>query len=291
MTSSLLSALEDERPSFSVELWPPRSERAQERLEDALVLLKGISPDFASITYGAAGSTRERTHELVKRLAHENWTIPMAHVTCAAHTRSELQDILQGYKAVGVNHILALRGDPPLESVGPLAEGELTYALELVELAKSLGDLTVAVAAHPEGHPDSPSLVEDRKMLARKLEVADFAITQFYFQEDSYPRLLEELATLGVSRPIVPGVMAPASWRVLQKMADLSGTTVPAELAARFDALSDDPKGTSELGVEIAVDLAQKALAEGAPGVHVYTMNSAETTLQIYAALKGDLRR
>ena len=287
MSDQLLNKLASEQPTFSVELWPPRSEAAKTRLEEALSVLRGLAPDFVSITYGAGGSTRERTHELVRDLKAQGWTIPMAHLTCAAHTTAQLQAILHAYRDIGVNHILALRGDPPLDATAPLSDGELLYASELVRLAKDTGDFCVAVAVHPEGHPQSASPEEDRKYLSQKLAAADFGITQFYFEADKYSAILADLDSRNIVRPIVPGVMVPASWKSLLKMSELSGTAIPPRLLERFERFADDPESLRKAGVEVAVGLAKRALADGAPGVHVYSMNSSASTAEIYAAVFG----
>ena len=287
MSSVLVSKVYGEAPTFSVELWPPRSEKSQQRLEIALDALRSIGPDFVSITYGAGGSTRDRTHALVVELADQGWTIPMAHLTCAAHSKDELESILRTYQASGVTDILALRGDPPLDSVASLPKGELTYASELVSLSKSIGNFGVAVAAHPEGHPASLSQRSDRLYFKRKLELADFAITQFYFSHDVFSSFREDMDRLGVEKPIIPGVMAPTSWATLRKMSSLTGTTVPASLAELFDSCEDNPEEMRKIGVEIAVDLCTKALEEGVPGVHIYSMNSAKSTHEIYDAIRS----
>lgn len=283
---SLASLFEKGRKTFSVELWPPRSEAAQQKLDRALEVLENLAPDFVSITYGAGGSTRDRTHALVLQIAEMAWTIPMAHLTCAAHSVSELKEILTSYDKAGVRNILALRGDPPLDATSDLPQGELTYASQLIELAKGIAPFTVAVAAHPEGHLDSLDLRTDRIHLAEKLKLADFAITQFYFDASAYRRLVDDLDALGVDKPILPGVMAPTSWSTLRKMSELSGATIPQSLKTRFEKLGDDHLGIRALGVEIAIELAEQALDDGAPGVHVYSMNSAESTVEIFEALK-----
>jgi methylenetetrahydrofolate reductase (NADPH) len=291
VASALVQRVKDSKPTFSVELWPPRSETAQKRLEVALGELREIGPDFVSITYGAGGSTRDRTHSLVVEIAEQGWTIPMAHLTCAAHSKGELETILLKFKAANVNDVLALRGDPPLEGDGFLPKGELDYAYQLVELAKELADFGVAVAVHPEGHPASKDLKTDRIHLKRKLELADFGVTQFYFTHEAYERVRDQMSTLGVDRPIVPGIMAPTSWSTLQKMAELSGTTIPSYVVDLFDSVGGDPKEIRKVGVDIAIQLCISAIEAGAPGVHIYSMNSAEATREIYDAVKPYLQR
>jgi methylenetetrahydrofolate reductase (NADPH) len=195
--------------------------------------------------------------------------------------------MLLEYRRCGVEHVLALRGDLPQDHSVASLESEFTHAVQLAELAKSLGFRSVGVAAHPQGHPESESLQRDREFLALKLEVADYALTQFYFESDAYPKLVEELDRLGNDKPIIAGVMAPKSWSSLSKMALLSGTRLPEGLSERF-AQTDDFEA---LGIEIAIALAESALADGAPGIHLYTMNSPTSTSLIFEALLGQLGR
>ena len=270
---------------LSVELWPPRSPEAERRLEQVLLELAPLAPAFTSITYGAGGSTRERTHELVVRLREEGKTTPMAHLVCAAHSRAELVTILERYRDAGVENILAIRGDPPLDSTQALAPGELEHAVDLAALAKDVGPFCVAVAAHPGGHPDSPDLRTDRRWLAEKMQVADFAITQFFFELADYLRLVDDLAKLGVDKLVVPGIMPITNPRTVAKMAQLSGTEVPRRIAERIEAVADLPDEVRKIGVEVAVELGAGLLESGAQGIHLYTMNQAAATLEIAASL------
>jgi methylenetetrahydrofolate reductase (NADPH) len=272
-------------PRLSVELWPPRSEGAARRLDAALEALLALRPAFASITYGAGGSTRERTHDLVVRLQEQGRTTPMAHLVCAAHSRRELVEILSRYRRAGVENVLALRGDPPLDASGPLPEGELRHAVELAVLAKEVGDFCVAVAAHPEGHPDSPDLETDRRHLAEKLRVADVAITQFFFRVEDYLRLVDDLGRRGVGKPVVPGVMPIVNARTVKRMAELSGAEVPSEVARRVERVADRPEEVRRVGVEVATELCARLLEEGVPGLHFYTMNDVAATTEIVARL------
>jgi len=269
------------KPTFSIELWPPRSPAAEAKLELALPILAALHPTFTSITYGAGGSTREKTHDLVLRIKRETPIEPMAHVTTAAHSKRELVFILERYMAAGVENILALRGDPPLSGDLELPPGELIYALDLVKLARSLGDFSIAVAAHPQGHPDSPNLKVDRLRLARKLELADMAITQFFFVADDYFRLVDDLDKLGVSKPVLPGVMAPTSLKTLERMAELSGAKIPDRVRQLLYGAGNDANAIKSIGVGIATELSEELLKRGAPGIHVYTMNEAGTTVEI----------
>lgn len=273
------------RPTFSIELWPPRTPASAAKLEEALPVLEKLHPTFTSITYGAGGSTREKTHDLVLRIKRQTSIEPMAHLTTAAHKRSELVAILERYLSAGVQNILALRGDPPLNGGAELSVGELAHAIDLVELARSIGDFSIAVAAHPEGHPDSPDLAADRMMLARKLELADMAITQFFFVADYYFKLVDDLERLGISKPILPGVMAPTSVKTLERMALLSGARIPEKVRERLYRADQSAETIKEIGVEIAIELSGELLKRGAPGIHVYTMNEAATTVEIYKGL------
>lgn len=269
---------------FSIELWPPRSEAAERRLEQVLAELEPLKPSFTSITYGAGGKTRDRTHELVVRLRHETSMNPMAHLTCAAHRVGELEDILTRYAEEDIENILALHGDPPLDADTALPEGDLGHAIDLVRLARGIDDFCIAVAVHPEGHPLSPDLATDRRFAAAKLDAADFAITQFFFRVEDYLSLVEDLSALGVDKPVIPGIMPVTSVRTMTRMAELSGTEIPPALAERLLA-AERPEDVARIGTEVATELGQKLLAEGVPGLHIYTMNQSAATLAIYQSL------
>jgi methylenetetrahydrofolate reductase (NADPH) len=268
---------------FSFEFFPPRTEEAQAQLAQTLHDLTPLRPSFVSVTYGAGGTTRERTHDIVLGVLHVTTLTPMAHLTCAGHTRAELAGILERYRDEGVENILALRGDPPAD-LG-LPPGDFGYAAELVDLVREVGPFSVGVAAHPEGHPASPDLASDRHHLAAKLRQADFGITQFFFRLDDYRRLVDELAALGVDRPVVPGIMPVTNVTQVERFAKLSGAAFPPELAERLHAVADDPAEVRRIGVEVATELCQDLLDEGAPGLHFYTLNRSLATREIYAKL------
>ncbi len=273
------------RRTLSVELWPPRTPDAAERLAASLERLRALSPDFASITYGAAGSTRDRTHEVVVAIHDAGVMTPMAHLTCAAHRRDELVEILLRYRGAGIENILALRGDPPLAAEGPLPAGELAHAAELVELVRELGGFDVAVAAHPTVHPESPDAASDLDHLAHKLGRADFAITQLFFEVGDYLRLVEGLSERGVDKPVVAGIMPVTTLRSLEMMTKLSGAEVPDAFATRVARAGTSPEDVRAVGVELASELAARLLAEGVPGLHFYTMNETRATLEVCANL------
>ena len=268
---------------FSFEFFPPRTEEAETQLSKTLADLEPLRPSFVSVTYGAGGTTRERTHDIVLDVLRNTTMTPMAHLTCAGHTQAELAGILELYRDEHVENILALRGDPPAE-LG-LPPGDLAYAADLVELVREVAPFSVGVAAHPEGHPASPDMESDRRHLAAKLRRADFAITQFFFRLDDYRRLIDDLDRLGVDRPVVPGIMPVTNVAQVERFAKLSGAEFPPELAERLHAVADDPAEVRRIGVQVATELCQDLLDDGAPGLHFYTLNRSLATREIYAKL------
>jgi methylenetetrahydrofolate reductase (NADPH) len=207
----------------------------------------------------------------------------MAHLTCVGHRRVELAGILERYRRDGVQNLLALRGDPPAGT--HVDRGELRHAVELVELARSLGPFSIGVAAHPEGHPQAPDRATDRRHLAAKLDRADFAITQFFFRRQDYLSLVDDLAALGVDKPVIPGIMPVTNVAQIERFAALSGALVPAPLRDRLHAAAHDPAEVRRIGVAAATELCAELLAAGAPGLHFYTLNRSTATRQIWAAL------
>ncbi|MDP9402429.1 MAG: methylenetetrahydrofolate reductase [NAD(P)H] [Actinomycetota bacterium] len=274
-------------PTFSFEFFPPRTEEAERALEQALAELEPLRPSFVSVTYGAGGSTRERTHDIVARINRDTSMTAMAHLTCAGHTRAELTEIITGYRAEGLENILALAGDPPSTTTGEQPPpADFRYATELVELVRSLGHFCVGVAAHPELHPRSAGdRAADRDRLAAKLAAADFAITQFFFTTEPYLRMVEELADRDVTAPVIPGVMPVTNVSQVERFAQLSGSAFPAELAERLHAVADRPDDVRRIGVEVATKLCQDLLDAGVPGLHFYTLNRSTATREIYANL------
>lgn len=270
-------------PCFSFEFFPPKTTEAELTLDQTLHELEPLNPSYVSITYGAGGSTRERTHDLVVHILRTTTMTPMAHLTCAAHTRSELQTILQRYRDAEVENILCLGGDPPVGL--DLPAGDLTYATELVELARGISDFSLGVAAHPEGHPASANMTGDRDRMATKLRDADFAVTQFFFRPSDYFAMVEALATRGVTKPVVPGVMPISSLSGISRMAAMSGAAVPREVIDRLEPYADDADAVRRCGIEIATELCRELLDNGAPGLHFYTLNRSTATREIYANL------
>jgi methylenetetrahydrofolate reductase (NADPH) len=268
----------------SFEFFPPKTDEAARDLEKTIGELAVLRPSFVSVTYGAGGSTRDRTRDVVIHIERDTGVTAMAHLTCAAHTRQQLVDLLVEYREAGIANILALAGDPPLdrddrpEAAGP---DEFEYALDLVRLVREVGDFSVGVAAHPEGHPRSTDLASDRRHLAAKLAEADFGITQFFFEAGPYLRMIDELAALGCDKPVLPGIMPVTNATQVARFAQLAGAEFPPHLAERFEAVASDGDAVRALGVELATDLCRELLDAGVPGLHFYTLNRSTATRDI----------
>jgi len=269
----------------SFEFFPPATDEGERVLWKALTELEPLQPSFVSVTYGAGGSTRDRTHRLVVDLLRRTTMTPMAHLTAVNHTRDELADILTRYLSAEVANVLCLRGDPPRDAEE--ARWELERANDLVELAREIGGdrFAIGVAAHPEGHPLATDLIADRDHLATKLGLADFGVTQFFFRTSDYLRMVEDLADRGCDTPVIAGIMPITNVRQIQRFAELSGAEVPRELTDRLLAVEDDPAEVRRIGVEVATQLCQDLLDAGVPGLHFYTLNRSTATREIHANL------
>jgi methylenetetrahydrofolate reductase (NADPH) len=267
--------------TFSFEFFPPKSDAEHARLVETLLDLQALRPSFVSVTYRGGRSSRQRTHDLVVGMLRTTSLTPMAHLICVAHTRLELAEILVDFRKAGVENLMALGGDPPTDP--DAAEGELGYAVELVELARAIGGFSIGVAAHPAGHPRSPDRRADRDRLAEKLRLADFGVTQFFFRVEEYLTLVDDLAARGISTPVVPGIMPVTAVSSIGRMAEM-GAAVPADMAARLEA-AGDAESVRRMGTEMATILCQQLLDAGAPGLHFYTLNRSLATREIYANL------
>jgi methylenetetrahydrofolate reductase (NADPH) len=271
-------------PTWSFEFFPPKSDEATRALEKAIHELAPLSPSFVSVTYGAGGSTREVTREIVERINAEQAFPAMAHLTCVGHTRADVATLLDHYAANGVENILALGGDPPADGSDP--GGDFAHAIDLLEVVRAHpAGFSVGVAAHPELHPRSPDRGSDRRHLADKLALADFAISQFFFTVDDYVRMVDELSALGCDKPILPGVMPVINVAGVKRMAGMNGTALPAALVERLDAADGDPDAVATVGVDVATDLVQALLDAGVPGIHLYAMNRSTSVRFIYERL------
>ena len=271
-------------PTYSFEFFPPKNDKELSRLARTIAELQPLEPSFVSVTYRGGAESRQRTFDLVSGMLHTTKLNPMAHLICVAHTRLELADILVSLRKAGVENLMALGGDPPEDpGAGP---GELAYAAELVELARAVGGFSIGVAAQPTGHPLSTDLASDRGYLAAKLTLADFAVTQFFFEAHEYTSLVADLAERGVTKPVLPGIMPVERLSSVPGMARM-GAAVPTWMVDRLEAA--DARGGAEAvrreGVACATELCQDLLAAGVPGLHFYTLNRSSATREIYAAL------
>ena len=263
--------------TYSFEFFPPKTDAEQATLVRTLRELEPLGPSFVSVTYRGGAESRQRTFDLVTGMLRTTTLVPMAHLICVAHTRLELAEILVAYRAAGVENLMALGGDPPTDPGAGI--GELVHASELVELAHAIGGFSVGVAAQPLGHPLSPDLPTDRSFLAAKLGLADFAITQFFFEAAEYTRLVDDLAAIGVDKPVLPGIMPVTSLGSVPRMATM-GAAVPEWMVDRLQEA--DRRGGKEAvrdeGVAIATELCDQLLTAGVPGLHFYTLNRSSAT-------------
>ncbi len=270
--------------TFSLEFFPPKDEAGEARLWSALSQLQPIAPDFVSVTYGAGGSTRDRTIRVTSEITKRTSIPTVAHLTCVGASKDELIEILNQFKSSGIESILALRGDP---AGGPKAKwesvpGGLNFAQELVELAVGMG-FKVGVGAYPDGHPASGHNLEKdiEVLLAKEKSGASFATTQFFFEVEKWQAIVDKLAAAGSHLPVLAGILPITNVKQLNRMVELSGMQVPTFIANKFEKYGDDLEATKEIGIEIATDLGAELLRRGVPGLHFYTMNSAQSTLAV----------
>lgn len=272
------------RIRVSFEFFPPKTEEMERTLWDSISRLAPLSPNFVSVTYGAGGSTRERTHATVKRILAETPLTPAAHLTCVAATREDVDGVIRAYRDAGVRHIVALRGDPPSgvgERYAP-HPGGYRNAADLVAGIKRIADIEVSVAAYPEKHPDSPSVDADIDMLAAKVDAgATRAMTQFFFENDLYFRYLDRVRARGIAIPIVPGILPVQNFKQAKGFAGRCGASVPDWLAERFDGLDDDPATRKLIAAAVAAEQVVDLVDQGVTDFHFYTMNRADLVFAI----------
>lgn len=274
-----------EHMTVSVEFFPPKDDAGEARLWEASSALETIAPDFISVTYGAGGSTRDRTIAITKEITKRTGRGTVAHLTCVGSTKEELIEILNQYKGAGIKSILALRGDPV---GGPAAnwvttDGGFDHADQLVELAISQGGFDVGVAAFPDGHPASSGNSEkDIDVLIRKEQLgATFATTQFFFESSKWENLVSKLEARGSKLPVIAGILPITNVKQLHRMAELGGTPIPEKISKLFNEISEDPDAVRKAGAALATKLCEELIALKVPGLHFYTMNTAVATLEI----------
>ncbi len=280
--------------SFSFEFFPPKDDAGEAVLWDAVRRVEAVNPTFVSVTYGAGGSTRDRTTRITEAIASDTTLTPVAHLTCVGASRADLRKVVGGYAAAGVRTVLALRGDPPGGPGSPWTahpEG-LDHAVDLVRLVRELGAFEVGVAAFPEVHPESPDVDHDARVLAQKADAgATFAITQFFFDPECYFRLTDRLSALGCDLPVIPGIMPVTNARQLERFPQMSGKPFPPAVLRRLEAVAGDPAALRRTGVDVATELCAALLDGGAPGLHFYTLNRSTATLEVFAGLGAGARR
>jgi methylenetetrahydrofolate reductase (NADPH) len=276
------------KPTISLEFMPPKSAEDASRIWQTVRKLESLRPDFVSVTYGAGGSTRENTVAVAERIVVDTTMLPVVHLTAVSHSVRELRSTIGRLVDAGVVNVLAVRGDPPGDVTGEWVRHPqgVSYASELVELLRDQGDFCVGVAAFPYKHPRSATVDEDTRHFVAKCRAgADYAITQMFFDADDYLRLRDRVTAAGCETPIIAALMPVTNINTIARSEQLSGAPFPPALAARFAAVADDPAAVRALGIEQAVLLSQRLLAEGAPGLHFITFNTAKATREVVAEL------
>jgi methylenetetrahydrofolate reductase (NADPH) len=277
--------------SFSFEFFPPKDDEGEEILWRSIADLEKLDPTFVSVTYGAGGTSQERTVRVTARIAEQTNMRAIGHLTVVAQTKDEIESVLKQYAAAGIDHMLALRGDP---KGGPRAvweptPGGMDYAIELVELAGEMGGFCVGVAAFPEGHPDAASIQADAEVLVAKAQAgAEYAITQLFFRPSDYFALVERVRALGCDIPIIPGIMPILNFKQVARMAELSGAEIPREVLDQIEPIADDKDAVRAKGIELATQLCRDVLAGGAPGLHFITLNRSKATREIFETLRSE---
>jgi methylenetetrahydrofolate reductase (NADPH) len=281
--------LERQRPVFSFEFFPPKTDEGQQTLRNSLEVLKDDQPDYVSVTYGAGGTTRNRTVEITKTIKRDHGIEAMAHLSCVGEPQERLVELLEEIQAAGIQNVLALRGDPPRgEASWKPHPGGLSYSVELIRLIKERFDFCVGAAGFPEVHLDAPDRASDLRYAKEKVDVgAEFLITQLFFDNEVYFDYVEAARDVDIEVPIIPGIMPITNYGQIHRFTDMCGAPGQLPLEILGDGRADDPEAVAELGVAYATLQCSDLLARGAPGIHFYTLNRSPATRAILAALRA----
>ena len=282
-------ALDEVRPCFSFEFFPPKTEKGMENLWRALTELREDDPTYVSVTYGAGGSTRDRTIDITKRIKRELGIEAMAHFTCVGATVDELRSTLDEMRDAGIENVLALRGDPPQgQEEWTATEGGLSYSTELAKLISDNYEFTIGAACFPEVHIASPNLEQDLEVLKKKVDAGvTFAITQLFFDNELYFDFVDKARAAGVEIPIIPGIMPIAGYEQIKRITKMCGAAISDTLQRELEVRKEDPQAVTDFGVAYATLQCSELLARGAPGIHFYTLNKSPATRSILAALRA----
>jgi methylenetetrahydrofolate reductase (NADPH) len=281
--------IEERRPCFSFEFFPPKDDEGMERLFNTIAELQDDDPAFVSVTYGAGGSTRDRTLNVIRRIRAETEIEAMAHFSVVGATVDDLRGTLNEMETIGIDNVLALRGDPPGgETEWRVTEGGLSYSTELAQMISEGYPFCIGAACFPEVHPEAPNLEEDLRFLKRKVEAgASFLITQLFFDNELYFDFVEEAHAAGINVPIIPGIMPVTNYRQIKRFTQMCGASIPDDFERELAAREEDPEAVKDLGVSFAALQCSELLARGAPGIHFYTLNKSPATRAILAALRA----
>lgn len=288
--SDILKAAD--KPLFSCEFFPPRTDKGEDNLWNCLKELQAINPAYVSVTYGAGGTTQDRTKGIVTRIKDETGLSPVAHLTCVGATKEQLGELLADYRAAGIENILALRGDAPegMDRFEAVAGG-FSYATDLIAFLRDQGNFSIACATYPEGHPESKGgVADDIKYLKMKQDNgADCAITQYFFDNETFFRFRDDCTAAGITMPIIPGIMPIANYDQIVRFSSMCGAKIPAWLHEQMDPIRENLDAVAELGVEIAVKQCAELLEHSAPGLHIYTLNKSAASIAIHERIRGYL--
>ena len=277
------------QPVFSFEFFPPKTEAGRTALVRTIDELKPLSPGYVSVTYGAMGSNRGQVIEIVSEIKNRIGIEAMAHLTCVGHTREELASVLDELAGVGIENVLALRGDPPPGTDFQVTQGGFSHASDLTALIRERGGFCIGGAAYPEVHPDAPDAETDLRNLQTKVAAgSDFLVTQLFFDNRDYFAFLERVRAAGIEVPVLPGIMPVTNLGQVKRFTEMCGAALPGDLLAGLEAAGDDEEAVLEIGVSHALQQCRDLLAGGAPGIHFYTLNKSASTREILTRLRGD---